>query len=280
MSEYFCVTCNFSSKLKSNYQRHLNTNKHKKRINLLGNNSFSNGKKPSKFTPNPSKIPKKPSEIPPKPSKIYVCEHCNKEFSRKDNLKRHMLARCKGSNEDVDYKQMFYEMKHELLKEKQEFKQQINILLDKVGNTTNNITQNIQLNSYGNEDMSHITDTLKTQMLKIPFGMIPKMIEAVHFNDDKPENKNIALSNVRDNKIKIFTNDKWVYKDKEETINDLVEGKYFILDNHYKNIEDKTTFDVQEQQTIDKFKTYFREGDKNFVEKLKKDCELLLLNNR
>ena len=60
------------------------------------------------------------------------------------------------------------------------------------------------------------------------------MIEAVHFNDDMPENKNISMSNVRDNKVKIFSNNKWIYRDKDETINDLVEGKYFILENHYK----------------------------------------------
>ena len=50
---------------------------------------------------------------------------------------------------------MFLEMKNELIKEKQEFKKQISLLLEKVGNTTNtthnttnnttNITQNIQL---------------------------------------------------------------------------------------------------------------------------------------
>ena len=37
---------------------------------------------------------------------------------------------------------------------------------------------------------------------------------------------------MRDNKIKIFSGDK-VYKNKDETINDLVDGKYFILDKHY-----------------------------------------------
>ena len=52
-----------------------------------------------------------------------------------------------------------------------------------------NNTQNIQLNNYGKEDMSHISDTLKTQLLKIPYGMIPKMIEAVHFNDHVLKNK-------------------------------------------------------------------------------------------
>ena len=185
---------------------------------------------------------------------------------------------------------MFIEMKNELIKEKQDFKKQISLLLEKVGNTTNNtthnttnntttnITQNIQLNSYGSENMKHITDSLKTQMLKIPYHMIPKMIEAVHFNDDMPENKNISMSNVRDNKVKIFSNNKWIYRDKDETINDLVEGKYFILENHYENDKDK--FNKEEQDHIDKFKDSFDEGDKGFVEKIKKDCELLLINNR
>ena len=51
--------------------------------------------------------------------------------------------------------------------------------------------------------MSHLSDTLKVQLLQIPYGAIPKMIEKIHFNDEKPENKNIALTNKKDNKIKI-----------------------------------------------------------------------------
>ena len=90
------------------------------------------------------------------------------------------------------------------MKKKKYLYKQIEVLLTKVGNTTINNTQNIQLNNYGKEDMSHISDTLKTQLLKIPYGMIPKLIEAVHFSDEKPENKNIALTNKNDNKIKIF----------------------------------------------------------------------------
>ena len=42
-------------------------------------------------------------------------------------------------------------------------------LLEKVGNTTINQTNNIQLNSYGKEDLSHITDNLKNDLLKIPY---------------------------------------------------------------------------------------------------------------
>jgi hypothetical protein len=291
MTSYNCVICNFSTNLKTNYQRHLATLKHKKRIIENDNDSSLKSKKLQKNPPKPSKTLQSSLQNPPVPDKVYGCKFCGKEFSRKDNLRRHMDNRCKAASENVDYKEMFLEMKNELIKEKEEFKKQLNVLLENVGNTTNNtthnttnntnttnITQNIQLNSYGSENMKHITDILKTQMLKIPYGMIPKMIEAVHFNDEMPENKNIEMSNVRDNKVKIFSNNKWIYRDKDETINDLVEGKYFILENHYD--KDKDKFNKDEQEHIDKFKDSFNEGDKGFVEKIKKDCELLLINNR
>ena len=61
--------------------------------------------------------------------------------------------------------------------------------------------------------------------------MIPRMIEAVHFNDDKPENNNIMIANQRDNKIKIFENGKWIYKDKKRALKDLWTKKYYIWTN-------------------------------------------------
>jgi len=159
-----------------------------------------------------------------------------------------------------------------------EQKKQIDKLINKVGTTnitTNNInTQNIQLNSYGNEDMSHITDSLKNDLIKIPYGMIPKMIEAVHFNDNKPENKNIVFTNKKDNKIKVYKDNKWIYRDKEETIRDLMDGKYFILDSHYEynfnNLSgaDKTNYEAFQNNFTDEFNS------------IKKECELVLLNNR
>ena len=61
--------------------------------------------------------------------------------------------------------------------------------MEKVGDTTNIQNNTIILNNYGSEDLSHITDKLKTELLNIPYCAIPKMIEAIHFNDEKPENK-------------------------------------------------------------------------------------------
>jgi len=154
----------------------------------------------------------------------------------------------------------------------------IDNLLQRVGNTTINQTNNIQINSYGNEDLSHITDTLKTQLINIPFGMIPKLIEYVHFSSDKPENKNIVLANKNDNKIKIFSQGKWVYRNKNETINNLVDEKYYLLDSHF-----DSTKDTLDSKTVSKYDSFRKDYDNNteeLLKKLKQDCELTLLNNR
>ena len=158
---------------------------------------------------------------------------------------------------DMLYEQKMYE------EERKELYKQINTLLDKVGNTTNiqsNIKNTYHLNSYGNENMNHITDKMKDDLLKIPYGMIPKLIEAVHFNDEHPENKNISLCNVRDNKIKIFSDNKWIYKDKEQTISDLVDGKYYIMDSHFD--ENSDNLQIDSKQNYIKFKSYYDKDDK------------------
>ena len=182
---------------------------------------------------------------------------------------------------EIILKDMLEEQKEEFANERKTLYKQIEKLLDKVGNTTNiqsNIKNTITLNNYGQESLSHITNQLKTQLVKIPYVMIPKLIEAVHFNDSHPENKNIALTNSRDNKIKIFSDNRWIYKDKEETINDLVDGKYYILDAHYEQVGPSLGDDLK--TNFIKFKEYFNSEDKEFINKLKRECEMVLLNNR
>ena len=313
MPTYNCNICNISTTLKSNFNRHLKTNKHINNVNKLGNENEKGIKNPPIYSEIggksenllqfPSDFGGKNEEKNEKLETVcsiindtkknnynkehhkykFVCSHCDQVFSRKDNLKRHLEERCKITNKNIDYKKLFYEMKNEFEKEKEEFKKQIELLLTKVGNTTTiNNTQNIQLNSYGNEDLSHITDLLKTELVKIPYGMIPKLIEAVHFNDNKPENKNIFLPNKKDNLIKIYRDNKWVYKDKEEALNDLIDNKYTILDSHYEEVTNKNIGDLTPFVKMNylKFRKYYDEGDKELCEQIKKECDLVLLNNR
>lgn len=298
MPLYQCELCNYETKIKTQFNRHLNTSKHQKNsLNhsklkeseiLTKSNSITKiskiGKKVEAEEIMPTHIIEKHVKSEKKVYAKYTCELCGRILSTKGHLTRHIRDYCpetKTKKESTILKDLLEEQKQQFADERANLYKQIEKLLDKVGNTTNiqsNIKNTINLNSYGNENMSHITDQLKTQLVKIPYGMIPKLIEAVHFNDEHPENKNIALTNSRDNKVKVFSDNKWVYKDKEETINDLVEGKYYILDSHYEQVNE--TLETESKTDFVKFKEYFNSEDKEFVTKLKRECELVLLNNR
>jgi hypothetical protein len=127
-----------------------------------------------------------------------------------------------------------------------------------VGDT--NIQNNIILNNYGSEDLSHITDALKTELVKIPYCAIPKMIEAIHFND---ELKNILLPNKKENLVKVYEGNKWV------------DSKYNIIDDHYDDLDSENKVSPHVKTTFTKFRKVYDEG-----KRLKKECELVLLNNR
>ena len=278
MTIYTCDICNISTHLVGNYKRHLNTFKHKRNIEnkqknmvLLNKTCKMNQKEPQMNQNEPKNN---------KTDKLFFCEYCDQKFKSIPSKRRHELHRCIENNNEVS---LFKKLYKDSQKEKSEYKKQIKMLLNKVGNVTNTTitnNSNIQLNSYGNEDLSHITDTMKSDMLKIPYGMIPKFIEAVHFNDEKPENKNILLTNKRDNKIKIFSGNKWIYKTKDDTINDLVDGKYFILDSHYDNIIDNLCKMNIDPKKYEEFRSKYDENNKELIEKIKAESELVLLNNR
>jgi hypothetical protein len=270
---YSCECCNYSSKIKTHYNRHLKTKKH---LDNIENNVISmvmTQKDPQKTQKDPQKTQSESTD-----EAKFFCDFCFVTFSSFAHKRRHELHRCKQN------KHIAHTIINEKNKQIKKLEKTVDKLIDKAGNTTiNNIKstqnqqQNIKLNNYGSEDLSHITDFFKTNLLSLPHGMIPKMIEAVHFNNDKPENKNILLPNKKDNKMKVFSGDKWVYKDKNETLNDLMDGKYFIMDTHYESICETTDKNFN---LFKRFQELFDKRNKIIVEAQKKECELLLLNNR
>jgi len=276
---YNCNCCNFCSNIKTHYNRHLKTKKH---INNSNNSVISmvkSQKEPEKSQKEPKKSQKEPQKSQPDLEKTdkYYCEFCFELFSTYANKRRHEIHRCKH-NTNIN------KLLNEKNKQIKKLEKTVDKLIDKAGNTTinhiqsnQNNQQNIKLNNYGDEDLSHITDFFKTNLLGLPHGMIPKMIEAVHFNSDKPENKNILLPNKKDNKVKVFSDDKWVYKDKNDTLNDLIDGKYFIMDTHYESVCDTTDKNLN---LYKRFQELFDERNKILLDSQKKECELLLLNNR
>ena len=297
MPDFRCEACNYNSKLKTNFNRHLTSNKHLKNVKKMKEtnsldpktNTFCSQMTPkiakmsgfcSQMTPNDSQMT--PNTEKPKISKEYVCPYCSMVFSRKTNLTRHMFKSCNDNIDLVNYKYL-YEMEKkdkedkmkEFQKEKDNLYKQIEKLLEKVGDT-NNFTQNIVLNNYGNEDLTHITKAFKNSLLKGPYTMIPKFIEAVHFSKKCPENKNICLPNKNKPYLKIFHDGTWKYKDKKEGIQELIDINYTRLDNEYSDGEISLDKDQDKRYLI--FKSKVNSEEEGTLKKIEKDIELVLLN--
>ena len=250
--KYTCELCNFGTNLKTDFNRHLNTKKHIKITNSQ--------------------------------PQVYKCQFCDKEFNSKPSKRRHELHRCK--NNSAKLKEQLENKEEEIKSMKVEridlFKK-IDKLLDKVGDTNiQTINNTINVNSYGKEDYSHINDQLLNYLVTIPYGMIPKMIEGTHFNDNKPENNNIkmTLANKKDNIIQVYQDNGWIYKDKSQVLSDLMDSKYSVIDTHYDKLENSNAINPIVRTKYLKFRKFFDDGDREMVASLKKECELVLLNNR
>ena len=75
---YECYCCNFSSKLKGDYNRHLKTNKHFNNINISLSAMVKSQKEPIKSQKEP----------------MFFCDYCNSKFKTYANKRRHEIHRC------------------------------------------------------------------------------------------------------------------------------------------------------------------------------------------
>jgi hypothetical protein len=281
-----CEICNFSSKIKTHLFRHLITKKH---INNEKNYvEDTNNLLPKPLTiPHLSlKIPHNTSQISDHNNKEYIkCEYCNKDFSRIDNLNRHIEKYCKEKKE-------FDKMENENFKiiEKQNKiiesqSNQINKLLEKnvkqINNTQNNNTQNntinnIHINNYGEENLEMLTDEFKERCITRPFYAIIDIIRKIHFNDDYPENKNMRIVNKRDNKIQVLTDGKWKYRYKDEAVKYAFDDSNERLEQFY--VEKSHKFRKFIKLCCEDIIKNIHECEPELMKELYKEMDLILLN--
>jgi hypothetical protein len=301
MTFYTCELCNYTTKLKGDYNRHLKTKKHdnnvkqkeilEKELTLMTTNDHKMTTNDHKMTTNDHKI----SENLPK-KLDFICDYCNKKFSTHPHKRRHELHYCKDNPNLIERllnekDKQIIKIEKDKNKEIEKLEKRVDKLTDKIGNTTihnhtnniqnNNNNNNIKINSYGNEDLSHITDMFKTNLLcNGPYGAIPKMIEAIHFNKDKPENNNIKLPNLNKKILKVKQGDSWNYKQKDIILYDLIDSKYLMLDEHFNLIVNGDKLSKYKKDIYKKFRSKYDGGDSTLINNIKEDCEIVIMNNR
>jgi hypothetical protein len=175
--------------------------------------------------------------------KDFVCKFCGQQYKHKQSVTKHMKNSC--TKKEDDYKELvrllnarieeqgkefnnkmqIYEKQIEALKGKLEIKGSFN-----TSNSNNTINvQNITLN-YVDTDVSHLTDKDYRGCIRKVCHSVLKLIEKIHFNPAKPENMNVYISNMRDKYVMVYEGNKWILKNKTETIDTLYTDKEMMLE--------------------------------------------------
>lgn len=143
-------------------------------------------------------------------------------------------------------------------------------------NTVNNIQNNIKIIAYGKEDLSYISDENYRMILNKGFKSVPQLVEYIHFNENKPENQNIKINNMRDNHVLMFDGNNWQLGDRDEILGNLIDNKADILDEKFDEL-----LDTLDEGTIKKFKRFLDQKDDDKInDKIKKELKLILYNKK
>ena len=267
MPQFNCVLCNFSSKSKYNYERHLETNKHKNaiirreknlhqltsiNINLHQLTSIDINEKIKK-NKNKSKIKNIDKDKNTKIVEKYIkttCKYCNSSVIQ-NNLRRHYRTTClkipKYDKELIidKYNNHKKRKNNELVNyNKVDNKENITNIMSN-NNITNNIQQNfnIRINPLGKEDLSFLTDNDKIAILMKRYMGVPELIKKIHNN---PCNHNFFLPNVN-KKIMAYLNkdNKLEYDNYNEVCDQIVEDNIQRFDEIFNEIGNKLNSNIK-----------------------------------
>jgi hypothetical protein len=234
------------------------------------------------------------------------CFYCNNKYSTKSSLLRHMnsckiklnLINKKNSyivkrdekldalnniniNTPVDEK--FNELQQQLNKIEKILESKTNIDISGItlnNNNTNNIfINNVNLNSFGHEDLSHITDKDYQKYLSKLFSGFLEFVHDVHFSDNMPNNHNICMPKIDSKYIAIYEKNKWVLKEKDTLLPKIISNKITMLDKKCDKLEEEGKINDKYIDLYNDFATNYYTDD----ETKKKYCDelaLMIFNNR
>jgi hypothetical protein len=259
MVKRYCPKCNAEFNRKSSYDNHMN-----KKYDCIIIKSNSNEEKTDQTllcgivqkscrimqnTNNESKNIKDNIKNILKPTNTFICcSFCNKNFSSKSTLTRHIKENCKIKKESDNEKENIFKL---LLEKDKENKEKINqlekqnkLLMDKIdklinikknskssktinnnnnlnnitnmtnsNNTTNTQNNQIIMINYGKEDLNLIDKQLFIDRVikkNINGVQIPdEVLKMIHFNPLYPQMSNIYISDINRDKCMIYDSGVW-----------------------------------------------------------------------
>ena len=287
MKRFQCSRCGKVFDRKFNYERHINdTKKVCLQIPILKVVDPPLFQPVQQIQPYQSQYQGLPIHVIPQ-TDIYnlnelKCENCGKEYSTKSNLNKH-LKKCilPGKASDIN------RQKEDLYKERiQHLEAQILELTKKIGNNYNyQFTQhldqsvhqqNIQINSYGNENLNYITPSEVEKLISQPATCLPQFIKLVHYNEEHPENHNVVIDEIKENVIKTLKDkSNWQHSGFEEFVERFAIEKYDQLCDLYNS--DEVNVDEVVREKFDKWADQFDYVESNTRKKAEEDAKLAII---
>jgi len=181
---------------------------------------------------------------------------------------------CKKEKNNLEENKSKLELEQEI----EELKEQVDKL-----KMSQHITNNINVIAYNkNPDVSHLTNSDYLKIMNRGFNSVPKLIEAIHYNPDKPENQNVYIPNIKNNYAMVWNGDKWDLNHQDQILEDMYDDKSNLL---IEKLEEFEELDSQENEkevrVLKKFRRFVdsKENDK-IKNKIKGDIKLLLYNKK
>ena len=219
-----------------------------------------------------------------------TCLFCNKNFLNKGNLSKHLQNNCNSKKDLYNKKdklienEKFIRQENELKKMRKDIAKLLKNQSKNI-NITNNVTNInsnnklvININSFGKEDLSHITVEDYKKYLTGFFPGFIKFIEKIHFDENMPSNHNICITNLQSNNLYICDDNEWLVKNKKEELERFILKKYNILTEKCCELEEKK---IISENIVNDFMKFTKNYEDTEAKKItKNDIMLMIYNNR
>ncbi len=211
--------------------------------------------------------------------KHFLCEFCNKKYSRKDVLLRHIDHNCKKRRLDLQQANAAIQSasnvanvtsNHNSNNNNNNTKNSNNI------NTINNNNINIKLVAFETDGHPKISNSVWRQIFEKGFQAVPALMKYLHFNEKRPGEQNIYISDLKQPYVRCFDGKRWNATDRDKLIDDIYNDKVSFLEMKFGDL-----YSILDQKTIDKMERFIATYDEDYVQKTaKSELKLILYNKR
>lgn len=156
--------------------------------------------------------------------KKYKCEYCEKTYASVESRCNHKKICKKRTEENVSVKEQLTQLSITVEEQQKQIIELKSQTKTSITNQTNiGMQQNITINAFGKEDIAYLTSSPEYKKFMIGClndtaqGMLT-LTDAIYYNKDHPENRNIKKTNKKDNFVKVYDGVKWKTTFAKETV--------------------------------------------------------------